>query len=193
MYYFYFGDVLLPVAPSSMSVKINNKNKTLTLANGGEINILKQTGLSEISFDLLIPSVRYPFAEYPGGFRNANYYLDVLEILKKNCKPFPFKVIRMLTAAAVLRYSAGLGGLTPGQLAASDMDGDGRITAKDARIILLNEQTGQTAFIDDTTMNVSLEEYSLKEDAEKLGMDFSVSVKLKQFNDFAVKTLVFSS
>lgn len=33
MYLFYLGDTQFPVAPSKMQIKINNKNKTMTLIN----------------------------------------------------------------------------------------------------------------------------------------------------------------
>ena len=38
--------------------------------------------MTEVSFDALLPNVRYPFAEYPGGFRKAEYYLTLFERLK---------------------------------------------------------------------------------------------------------------
>ena len=43
-----------------------------------EINIFKNPGLTELSFEILLPQVQYPFAYYPNGFQKAQYYLDVL-------------------------------------------------------------------------------------------------------------------
>jgi len=63
-YYFYLGEMLCPIAPSKLQLNVENNNKTVTLINEGEINILKQAGLTEISFDLLFPNVKYPFAKY---------------------------------------------------------------------------------------------------------------------------------
>ena len=77
-----------------MQLKIGNKNKTTTLINEGEVNILKQAGLTDISFDLLLPNVKYPFATYKSGFKNAKYFLDEIEKLKVNKKPFQFIVSR---------------------------------------------------------------------------------------------------
>lgn len=94
MYDVYLDTMLCPIAPEKIQMKINNNNKTVTLINEGEINILKKAGLTDISFDLLFPNVRYPFAQYPNGFRNAQYYLEYLERLKTNKDPFKFKVIR---------------------------------------------------------------------------------------------------
>ncbi len=93
-YYFYLGKILCPIAPSKLQIKINNKNKTMTLMNGGEINILKQAGLTDISFDLLLPNVKYPFATYKSDFQKAKTYIDELEKLKAGKKPFQFIVTR---------------------------------------------------------------------------------------------------
>ena len=57
-YHFYMGKTLCPVAPSKLQLKIKGQNETLTLINEGEINILKKPGLTEISFDLLLPNVK---------------------------------------------------------------------------------------------------------------------------------------
>jgi len=40
-YSFFIGDVMLPVTPPALELKIKNHNKTITLINDGEINILK--------------------------------------------------------------------------------------------------------------------------------------------------------
>lgn len=93
-YYFYLDKLLLPIAPSKLELKINNQNKTLTLINEGEINILKKAKLTDISFEVLIPQVKYPFALYKDGFQKASYYLEKLESLKVNKQPFQFIVTR---------------------------------------------------------------------------------------------------
>ena len=102
MYQMYLGDVLLPVTPSSLSIKISNQNKTVTLINEGEINILKSPGLSKISFSALLPNRRYPFARYQSGFQNAQYFMGALEHLKNGCAPFTFNVIRTDDSGTVL-------------------------------------------------------------------------------------------
>lgn len=95
MYSFYLNKILYPVSPSKLSIKINNKNKTLTLINDGEINILKTPGLSEVTFNLLLPNVKYPFARYKSNhFRQAEYYLNKIEKLKTSGEPFRFMVVR---------------------------------------------------------------------------------------------------
>lgn len=101
-YYFYMGKMLCPVAPSKLQLKIQNENKTLTLINEGEVNILKKAGLTDISFDLLLPNVKYPFATYKSGFVNAKGFLEQLEKMKTNKEPFQFIVTRTLPNGKML-------------------------------------------------------------------------------------------
>ena len=93
-YQFFMDKMLCPVAPSKLELKINGLNKTMTLINEGEINVLKKAGLTDVSFDLLLPNVKYPFATYKSGFKNAKYFLDKLESLKTEKKAFQFIVTR---------------------------------------------------------------------------------------------------
>lgn len=93
-YDFYLDKCLLPVTPSKLTIKINNANKTVTLINEGEINILKQAKLTDIDFECEIPQVKQPYAVYPSGFKAATYFLDYFEELKTSKKPFHFIVCR---------------------------------------------------------------------------------------------------
>lgn len=102
MYEFYIGSMLCPVTPSKLTVKINSQNKTMNLINEGEVNILKQAGLTDVSFELLLPNVKYPFARYKDGFVNAKYFLDILESLKVGKRTFQFKVLRPLPNGNIL-------------------------------------------------------------------------------------------
>jgi hypothetical protein len=95
-YYLYLGKMLCPVTPSKVETKINGKNKTMTLINEGEINIVKKAGLTDITFDLLFPNVKYPFAAYKSGFKDAKHFLDELENLKLDDSPFQFILTRTL-------------------------------------------------------------------------------------------------
>lgn len=143
MYDFYLDKILLPVAPSKLQVKIKNANKTINLINDGEINIIKKPGLSEVSFDILIPHVKYPFAVYKNGYKDAKYFLGEIEKLKVNMKPFQFIVSR-------------------------------------------RKPNGTVLF--DTNMKATLEEYTIKEDAGE-GFDVIVTIKLKQYREYATKTM----
>ena len=102
MYYFYLDKLLLPIAPEKLQLKIGNNNKTLTLINEGEINILKKAKLTEIDFDILLPNVKYPFATYNNSFQNASYFLENIEKLKTIEKPFQFIVSRKMPNGKIL-------------------------------------------------------------------------------------------
>ncbi len=93
-YDFYLKKCLLPVTPSKLTTKINNANKTVTLINDGEINILRNADLTDIDFECMIPQVQYPFAVYKSGFQPAEYFLGYFEALKNSKKPFQFIVCR---------------------------------------------------------------------------------------------------
>ncbi len=131
-YEFYINDVRLPITPEGLTVSIKNQNKTVNLTDSTQFNITKLPGLSEISFDCLLPNIKYPFAYYENDiFRKASYYLGLFEKLKINKTGFMFRVVR-----------------------------------------------GETA--DGSEMNVTIEDYRIKERAEN-GGDFEVSVKLLQY------------
>lgn len=106
MYYFFINDKILPVPPPKLEVKINNKNKTVNLINEGEINIIKTPGLTEISFEVMMPNQFYPFAVYgvatfitrmsglPLGITYGKEYIAGFEQLKLNHKPFRLIIAR---------------------------------------------------------------------------------------------------
>ncbi len=97
MYGMYIAGIRFPVTPGSMTIKVKSQNKTITLINEGEVNLVKTPGLSEIIInELLLPSIqKYPFAVYEGGkFKGAKYFLDKLEAWKKKKKPVAFKLSR---------------------------------------------------------------------------------------------------
>lgn len=94
MYIFYLGSLIFPVAPESVDIKTNNQNKTLTLINEGEINLLKSGGLQEISFEVLIPHQKYSFTKYLGGILPIQHYTETLAAMKATKKPVQFIILR---------------------------------------------------------------------------------------------------
>lgn len=140
-YKFYLDGVILPITPSSLSLKINNQNETINLINHGEVNILKNAGLSEFDFEFIIPQSNYPFANVQ--YKNAAYYLEKLESLKVSKRPFRFTVSRKTPSGGILF---------------------------------------------DTDMSVSLEEYTVDENAAN-GRDITVSVSLKQYRAYHTKKI----
>lgn len=93
-YDFYLDGVLFPIAPSGLEMKINNQNETVNLINEGEVNLIKVPGLTEISFEVLLPNTKYPFAKYTGGFKSSEFYIRKLEELKNAKNAFQFLVSR---------------------------------------------------------------------------------------------------
>ena len=92
-YTMYLDGVAMPITPSKVEIKISNQNKTLNLIDGAEINILKEPGLSKVSFELLLPNVSYPFAK---GAQRADYYLSLFERLKTGKKSFQWILSRSM-------------------------------------------------------------------------------------------------
>lgn len=102
-YKMYLDGVLMPITPSKVKVKINNQNETLTLISGEKINILKAAGLTDVSFDLLLPQVSYPFTN--GGAQPADYYLSLFERLKTAKEPFQWILNREKPNGSRLFYT----------------------------------------------------------------------------------------
>ena len=102
MYYFYMGSVLLPVTPEKFTLKVKGTNKTMNLINEGEINLLKEVGLSDLEFDVLIPAVQYSFANYADGFKSPAHYTNYFEELITGKKPFQFMISRKMPNGKLL-------------------------------------------------------------------------------------------
>lgn len=98
-YSFYFDynkeTIQLPVPPPNLTLKVNGKNKTVELLNLGEVNILKDPGLSEFNFKILLPGQVYPFATYIKGFKEPRYFLERFEKYKLDKKPVRLIVSRV--------------------------------------------------------------------------------------------------
>lgn len=94
-YEFRLGKILLPVPPASFQYSIKGNNKKINSINEGEFLIIKRAKLSELSFEFMLPNVRYPFAVYKNNaFKNAKFFLDEIEKLKAAKKPFNFIIDR---------------------------------------------------------------------------------------------------
>jgi LysM repeat protein len=96
------GSVLLPIAPDKFTLKVKNTNKTMTLINEGEINILKEVGLTDLEFDVLIPAIQYSFANYADGFKSPAWFTNYFEELKVSKKPFQFIISRQMPDGKLL-------------------------------------------------------------------------------------------
>lgn len=95
-YTMYIDDIVMPVMPGAISYQTSNKNETVELISGKEINIPKPEGLLSLSFDLLLPGVEYPFAYYADGLKSPSYFLDHFKKLKASQKPFQLIIARVV-------------------------------------------------------------------------------------------------
>lgn len=97
-YKYFMAGTQLPVPPSNFTISIPSRNETVTLINDGDINILKKKGLKEFEFDMYLPQVNYPFADYFGGGSKIPplLYLQLLEKLKDDKLPFQLDIYREL-------------------------------------------------------------------------------------------------
>lgn len=93
-YEVYIDDMLLPIPPQKIPIKYPGQNKTVTLINGEEINLVRPPGLAEISIDVVIPQMDYPCAVWDGSIDSAEDFLERLHELKESGDPFEFIVIR---------------------------------------------------------------------------------------------------
>lgn len=100
MYEFYIDKVRFPVTPSKYQLTINGNNETVTLINGGEINLLKPSGLSEVTFDLRFPwQEGMPYTTYQGGkkgFHSADHYIRRIKKWKTSRKAVKLKILRKI-------------------------------------------------------------------------------------------------
>ncbi|WP_315065882.1 phage baseplate protein [uncultured Clostridium sp.] len=76
----------LPVPPNSYSIKLSNNNTVINVESVGELNILGESKLSEISFESFFPAQEYEFCVYsdiPTPFE----CVAQIEAWKKSKKP----------------------------------------------------------------------------------------------------------
>ena len=94
-YEFYFkidSDVLtFPLTPGALTINVGSKNKTITLINEGDINVLKSPSLIEVQFEARFPMRKYPYSREVSNFET---YYDKFKELKASKKSFRFIVAR---------------------------------------------------------------------------------------------------
>lgn len=94
-YNFYFADgsdvLTFPITPGELTIKVGSNNKTITLIDEGDINLLKSPSLIEVSFEARFPMRKYPYSREPLDFQT---YFDKFKKLKEEKKSFRFIVTR---------------------------------------------------------------------------------------------------
>lgn len=98
MYKFYLKNddkqILLPVTPSKMVTKKGGNNRIVNILNMGQINLIQNGVLDEISFSILLPSKPWGFVQKEEGFNEPLYYLNFLADCKESDKPTSIIVFR---------------------------------------------------------------------------------------------------
>lgn len=172
MYYFFLGLMQLPVAPSKMAVKVNSKNKKINLINEGEVNLIKSPGLSEVSFDIRLPNSYYPWANYDSSLMGAATSF-VTGLVSKHS-----------------RFLNSVLGNSPFSFKKSEVYLNQLEQYKKSKIpfrFIVTRMKGMEMLFS-TNMLVTLENYSVEEDARRDGFDVTVPVTLRQYRPFGTKT-----
>ena len=94
MYRIIIDGQYVPIPPEKITIKVDGDNKTMTLINLGEINVIRKKKLTDISFELLLPNQRYPFAYYPQGYMTADSYIKKYRGLQRKRSPFKLEIYR---------------------------------------------------------------------------------------------------
>nr|DAN77428.1 MAG TPA: tail assembly protein [Caudoviricetes sp.] len=96
MYYFYLDNLQIPIPPKSLDITVSNKNETIDLLQTGEVTIPKPLGLTEYSFEILLPNSKYPFNQsILEKSKKAEYYVKKIVSMKSAGNPVKFTVVRM--------------------------------------------------------------------------------------------------
>lgn len=167
-YCFFLDEMMIPVPPASMSMTIKGRNKTIELINEGEVNILRSPGLTEITFDIRLPGTPRPYADYNSSIGESALSFVGTKILGSD-------IGGLINFKGAQDYLSKLESLK---------------NSKEPFNFVVTRDSGSAPF--NTCMSVTLEEYSIEEDAEE-GFDVRVPVKLKQFRDYATKELEVST
>lgn len=170
----YLDKCLLPIAPGELQISGKSGNKTVSLINGEQLNILKKGELAEISFTCLIPQVSYPFGK---EFKGGGYYLDYLESLRVSGKPFQFIVYRATPGGKRLfdsNITVSLEDYTALEEAENGMDITVKITLKQYRY-----RSPTVLSVNGGTVNVQRAESALRpEKPVTIGCDVIVNGRL---------------
>ena len=103
MYYFYLDNVQIPIPPKSLDIAYSNKNETIDLLQTGEVTIPKPLGLTEYSFEIILPNSKYPFNQsILEKSKKAEHYLKKIHGMKAAGSPVKFTVVRMKPTGEML-------------------------------------------------------------------------------------------
>ncbi len=102
-YEVYFDNMLFPIPPSKIDMKVGGNNSTVNLMNEGEFTIIKAPKLTTYDFEVTLPQVLYPFASYKNDkFVPAHTFTRKLKWYKDNKLIIRFRVIRTMPSGRKL-------------------------------------------------------------------------------------------
>lgn len=100
-YHVFINNIQFPVPPSTVTTTLENKNEVVDLANGGELNIIKLPGLTEIKMDLILPAwtnaLHAVGFDKKKGLSSQGDYLNLMEKLKAEGTIFELAVLKPLS------------------------------------------------------------------------------------------------
>jgi len=94
MYEVYLDEILFPVAPEKITYKTKSRNNVIELINMEEISRINTGGLTEYSFDVLLPGTKVPYAKYLSGYMDPYVYVQELEEIMQKKRPVLFSFVR---------------------------------------------------------------------------------------------------
>lgn len=106
----------LPVNPEELKIVSSGNNKTTEIIKLGEINLLRQMKLREITINSFLPiNENFPYVLTKGKFQKPNYYLDFFQKIRNEKAHCKFIVsdaaINMLVAIESFEWSQSGGDL----------------------------------------------------------------------------------
>ncbi len=94
MYMLYIDDVLFPVAPGKIVIETETDNNIYSLVDGNQIIRSGGCTLKKISFELLLPMKKYPFAYYEAKYCDGEYYVEHLSRMAEENVAVDFDLYR---------------------------------------------------------------------------------------------------
>lgn len=82
------GGFRLPINPAAIDVKESGQSKTYDISKLGNINVIRNPKLAEISFESIFPATEYPFVI--GELRDPFDYIEQIEKWMQVKKPVQF-------------------------------------------------------------------------------------------------------
>lgn len=186
MYQVFLGYLPLPIAPSKINTVVNGKNETIELLNGQEVNIIKPTGLTEISFEFLIPHQGYPFATFAGQLAN---------LVGKQGGRMAYEAMGVALKQYLQYLQSGQSSVVEAVTNVADIVASGELKANERKVTkgepfqFIVVDVSPNSMMVKSNIKVTLESYEIIEDAEAHGLDTLVSVTLKQYVPYSTKIL----